>query len=132
MKAKLILMAVLSAILFTGCAGFHTLTQTPIANSPVVTLDQDNFHVVKHVEASAVTTRILCIGGLSRRALRQNAVADMIKSAELTGSQAVVNVTTKESIVIWTPLYIKTIVTAYGTVVEFDKPNFDYTVELSK
>lgn len=132
MKARFILMAVLSAILFTGCAGIHSLTQTPIANSPVVTLDQDNFHVVKHVEAKAVTTRIFGIGGLSRRALKQNAVADMMKAAQLTGSQAVINVTTKMSTVIWTPIFVKTVVTAYGTVVEFDKPSYNYTVELSK
>jgi uncharacterized protein YbjQ (UPF0145 family) len=132
MKAKFFLLAVLSAVLFTGCAGLHTLTETPIANSPVVTLDQDNFHVVKHVEASAVTKRIMGIGGLSKRAMRQNAVADMMKAAQLTGSQAVVNVTTKVSTAVWTPFYVKTVVTAYGTVVEFDKPNFDYTVELFK
>ena len=49
MKARFILMAVLSAILFTSSAGIHSLTQAPIANSPTVTLDQHNFHVVKHV-----------------------------------------------------------------------------------
>ena len=132
MKTKIFIMAILSAILFTGCAGVHTLTQAPIANSPVVTLTQNNFHVVKHVEATATVTRVLGIGGLSKRALKQNAVADMMKKANLSGSQTVVNVTTKVSTRVWTPLYIQTIITAYGTVVEFDKPAVDYVVELNK
>lgn len=132
MKAKIVIMAVLSAILFTGCNGVHTLTQAPIANSPVVTLNQNNFKVVKHVESSATTVRVFGIGGLSNKALRQNAVADMIKAAELAGSQAVINITTKASTLVWTPFYVKTVITAYGTVVEFEKPNVSYTVELAK
>ena len=132
MKATHIIVAVLSAVLFASCSGVHSLVSTPIANSPVVTLSQDNFHVVKHVEASAVTTRILGIGGLSMKAQKQNAVADMMKAAELTGSQAVINVTTKLSTLVWTPLFVKSVVTASGTVVEFDQPKFDYVVDLKK
>ena len=132
MKAKIFISAIISAILFTGCAGVHSLTQTPIANSPTVTLSQNNFHVVKHVEASATTTRILGIGGLSHKAMKQNAVADMMKKANLTGSQAMINITTKVSTIAWTPLYVETTVTAYGTVVEFDKPAVDYVVDLNK
>ena len=56
----------------------------------------------------------------------------MMKAAQLTGSQAVINVTTKVSTVVWTPIVIKSVVTAYGTVVEFDNPSYNYTVELSK
>ena len=132
MKAKIFISAILSAILFTGCAGVHSLTQTPIANSPTVTLSQNNFHVVKHVESSTTTTRILGIGGLSHKAMTQNAVADMMKKANLTGSQAMINITTKVSTRAWTALYVETTVTAYGTVVEFDKPAVDYVVDLNK
>lgn len=132
MKAKIFISAILSAILFTGCAGVHSLTHTPIANSPTVTLSQNNFHVVKHVESSTTTTRILGIGGLSHKAMKQNAVADMMKKANLTGSQAMINITTKVSTRAWTALYVETTVTAYGTVVEFDKPAVDYVVDLNK
>lgn len=132
MKTRIFILAILSAILFTGCAGVHSLVQTPIANSPAVTLSQNNFHVVKHVEATTTTTRVLGIGGLSHKALKQNAVADMMKKANLSGSQAVINITTKVSTRAWTALYVETTITAYGTVVEFDKPAVDYVVDLGK
>lgn len=108
------------------------MTQTSIANSPTVELKQNNFHVVKHVSSSAATTYVLGIGGLSKKALKQNAVADMISKANLEGSQAVINITTKVSRKVITPLFVKEIVTAYGTVVEFDSPAYEYTVGLNK
>ena len=87
---------------------------------------------MKHVSSSAATTYVLGIGGLSKKALKQNAVADMISKANLEGSQAVINITTKVSRKVITPLFVKEIVTAYGTVVEFDSPAYEYTVGLNK
>lgn len=125
-------MAAISAVLFTSCAGMHTLTQPNIANSPEVKFSQNNFHVVKQVSSSASATYIFGIGGLSQKALRQNAIADMITKSNLTGSQTVINVTTKVSRRMITPIYIKSTVTAQGTVVEFDNPSFGYTVSLTE
>ena len=132
MKKLNIIMAILAAALFTSCAGLHSLTQTSIANSPNVEISQNNFHVVKQVSSSATTTYIFGVGGLSQKALRQNAVADMITKANLTGSQTVINITTKISRRIITPFYIRSTATAYGTVVEFDNPSFGYTVSLTE
>ena len=132
MKKFNIFMAAISAVLFTSCAGMHTLTQPNIANSPEVKFSQNNFHVVKQVSSSASATYIFGIGGLSQKALRQNAIADMITKSNLTGSQTVINVTTKVSRRMITPIYIKSTVTAQGTVVEFDNPSFGYTVSLTE
>ena len=132
MKANRLLVAVASILLLTGCTGVHTLTKTDIANSPTVELKQNNFHVVKHVSSSASATYVFGIGGLSKKALKQNAVADMISKANLEGSQVVINVTTKVSRKIYTPIFVKEIVTAYGTVVEFDSPAYEYTTQLNK
>ena len=58
------------------------------------------------------------IGGVSRRAIKENAVADMYRNAMLTGSQAVANITETakvRSYILWTRVeYIAT-----GTIVEF-------------
>lgn len=132
MKKFHIFMAAISAVLFTSCSGLHTLTQPNIANSPEVKFSQNNFHVVKQVSSSASSTYIFGIGGLSQKALRQNAIADMITKANLTGSQTVINITTKVSRRMITPIYIKSTVTAQGTVVEFDNPSFGYTVSLTE
>lgn len=132
MKKLNIIIAVIAATLLTSCAGLHSLTQTSIANSPEVKISQNNFHVVKQVSSSATTTYICGIGGLSQKALKQNAVADMITKANLTGSQTVINITTKVSRRMITPLYVRSTVTAQGTVVEFDNPSFGYTVNLTE
>lgn len=130
MKLRSLLLAIVSAAVLTGCVGVHSSMPSFIDNSPSVSLKQNNFHVVKHVQASASATYILGIGGLSRKALRQNAVADMMTKAELVGSQAVINVTTKMAARVITPFFVKVTVNAYGTVVQFDGPSYDYTVDL--
>ena len=130
MKLRSLLLAIVSAAVLTGCVGVHSSMPSFIDNSPSVSLKQNNFHVVKHVQASASATYILGIGGLSHKALRQNAVADMMTKAELVGSQAVINVTTKMAARVITPFFVKVTVNAYGTVVQFDGPSYDYTVEL--
>jgi uncharacterized protein YbjQ (UPF0145 family) len=85
-----------------------------------VVLSQKNFHVVKTVEAKASATYVFGIGGLSRRALHNNAVAELTKKANLTGSQALINVTVKNTGKFL--LFIgKATVYAEGTVIEFDE-----------
>lgn len=133
MKRIHLVVAVLAAILFTGCAGIHTMsTGNYMANSPTVELSQNNFHVVKQVSSSATCTYICGVGGLSNKALKQNAVADMITKANLTGSQTIINITTKVSRTMITFFYIRVTVIAQGTVVEFDNPSFGYTVGLTE
>ena len=50
--------------------------------------------VIGNVEGSAHATYVLGIGGVSKRAIKENAIADMYRNACLTGAQAVTNVTT--------------------------------------
>lgn len=132
MKARNLFLAIGSAVLLTSCVGLHSLSSSDIANAPGVSLSQNNFHVVKHVSSTAKTKYICGIGGFSQKALKQNAVADMITKANLVGSQTIVNITTKTTRRCITPLYIEQYVTAQGTVVEFDNPSFGYTVSLTE
>ncbi len=132
MKRIHLFLILIGITLLAGCAGTHSLTMSPIANAPSVDLSQNNFRVVKYVEASASCTYVFGIGGLSQKALRQNAVADMMLKANLKGSQAVINIVTKVSRKIITPFYIKTTMRVQGTVVEFENPSFNYTVEIAE
>lgn len=129
-KFKVVAIAMLALFLFSSCAGIHSLSGISVA--PNVELSQNNFHVVKHVSSSAKCTYVFGIGGLSWKALKQNAIADMINKANLTGSQTVINVTTKISRRMITPIFIQTTITANGTVIEFDNPSFGYTVSLTE
>lgn len=108
------------AVLFASCAG---LNLTPYANNPVETkviLSESNYNIVKEVSGEWKATYILGIGGLSKKALENNAVSEMYKNAELKGNQQIINVTTTQSVESWALIYTKVRVKAHGYVIEFE------------
>ena len=110
------------AFTLTSCGLGSVLTSNQNSLQTNVVLTQNNYKVVKTITGEATTTYIFGIGGLSKEALRNNAIADMVKDAKLDGkSQAIVNTQISVKNVIITPLYIKQIVTASALVVEFTK-----------
>ena len=119
-KTKLLLASLLSVFLLTGCGLTSNMTQNLNLNQTSVVLSQANFHVVKTVSASVSARYVFGLGGLGKKALENNAVADLTKEAGLTGSQALVNVTVKSSTK--TILFLSQVTFyAEGTVIEFDK-----------
>lgn len=112
---------VLFATMLTGCGASSYLTSNVNNNTTNVVLQEDNFHVVKTVEAKVSQTYILGIGGLSPKALKSNAVAELTEKANLSGSQALINVTVKEDIQAVYVFWFKRTVRATGTVIEFDR-----------
>ena len=90
-------MAVAAVLLFASCGVTQDLTKNMNLNQTNVVLSQKNFHVVKNVEAETSATYVFGIGGMSQKALYNNAVAELTKKANLTGSQALINVTVKNS-----------------------------------
>lgn len=60
-------------------------------NQTQVVLAQRNYKIVKQVSGSSKQFYVLGIGGLSKKSLRESAISDMVKNAELTGSQAIIN-----------------------------------------
>ena len=81
-------------------------------------MDKANFTVIGTANGSAKASYVFGIGGLSRKSLKGNAIADMYKNANLTGSQAIINVTFKQraSKIL---VYSKIEYTASGTIIEF-------------
>ena len=119
MKKLFWVVAVMCAMLLTGCSThFYQSSNGNIAKTEVV-LSGKNFRVVGTVEGAAAITRVFGIGGLSKKAVHSNAVAEMFKNAKLSGSQTIVNVNVKQAHVGLPPFYWKTTVSATGTVVEF-------------
>lgn len=113
-------MAVAAVLLLAGCGVSQNLTTNANLNQTNVVLSQKNFHVVKTVQAEVTATYVFGIGGMSKKALYNNAVADLTKKANLTGSQALVNVTVKnsaKSVLFYTQMTYR----AEGTVIEFDE-----------
>ena len=110
------------ALSFTGCVGLastaasnHNLTQTQVV------LSESNFKVVGQAYGEATATYICGIGGYSKKALYDNAINEMAKNANLTGSQTLTNTTVHYSIHIITPFYVKSTCSATANIVEFTK-----------
>ena len=113
-------MLIASIVLLAGCGISQNLTTNANLNQTNVVLSQKNFHVVKTVEANVSATYVLGIGGLSKEALHNNAIAELTKKANLTASQALINVTVKNTGKVFF-LFGKVTMYAEGTVIEFDK-----------
>ena len=120
MKAiKFFLVAIVAAI-FASCAGINT---TPLGHNlqeTKVILKEANYKIVGQVEGEWSATYVFGIGGLSKKALTNNAISEMYKNANLTGSQQIINVTTTTSIEQWV-VYTKKRAIARGYIIEFEK-----------
>ena len=118
-RAKYFIIAIVSLIL-TSCGLTSNLSQNINENQTSVVLSQANFHVVKTVQAKVSATYIFGLGGLSKKALKNNAIAELTKEARLTGSQALINITVKsavKTVLFWS----QNTFYAEATVIEFDK-----------
>ncbi len=119
MKKVLFVCAVTLAVLgFTSC-GVHSATSNNLTETKVV-LSSKNFKVVGQAYGEAKATYILGIGGLGKKALRNNAINEMSKNANLTGAQTLTNITTKKSVKIITPFYVQVTYCATANIVEFE------------
>lgn len=110
---------VAAAFSLTGC-GTTVTTSNNLTQTQVV-LSDNNFQVVGQAYGESTATYVLGIGGLSKKALSNNAINEMSKNANLTGSQTLVNTTVHYSVAMWTPLYVKMTCSATANIVEFTK-----------
>ena len=119
MKAIKFLLVAMVAIVFASCAGINT---SPVQNNvPEINLilKEANYQIVGEATGEWSATYVFGIGGLSKKALKTNAISEMYKNAQLTGTQQIINVTTTTSIETWLGIYSKQRVMAHGYVIEF-------------
>ena len=120
MKKFLLLASIfVGSILMCSCSAHLYPTSNLNLSETQVVLSQKNFKVVGQAEGVAASTYIIGIGGLSKKAVRGNAVASMFENANLTSSQTIVNVNVKQTILGFAPLFVRHVYTATGTIVEF-------------
>ena len=117
---KLVLLASLcfAVVMFSSCLGTNKMTYNALSQTEVV-LTQNNFNVVGSAEGSYSVSYIFGLGGTSRSAVRENAVQQMYKNANLRGSQTIINVSYSTSSRTIFGIYTQKVVTAYGTIIEF-------------
>lgn len=119
MKKSIKLLFVAGLLLALSGCSTHLNTFALVQNSPEVILREDNFRVVGMAEATTSVNRILGIGGISRKAVRENAVAELFKNANLKGSQTIINITERVSLTGVPPFFTRHTITTVGTIVEF-------------
>lgn len=110
--------AIVATLSLSSCGMTHTTSNN--INQTQVMLKEKNFRVLGQVYGEVKATYILGLGGIRRRALRANAIDEMTRNAQLTGSQTLVNVTTHTS---WKGIfpffYQQVVCDATATVIEF-------------
>ncbi|MBQ8812774.1 MAG: hypothetical protein IJZ70_10785 [Bacteroidales bacterium] len=119
-KIIILLTFIASALCISGCGLTNNLSQNHYVNQTSVVLSSNNFHIVKTVSAEVSASYWFGIGGLSKHALKDNAVAELTRKAQLTGNQALINVTVKRSDE-FILIFRKTTFYAEGTVIDFDR-----------
>lgn len=78
--------------LLSGCGLDTSLTRNQNSLQTNVVLQKNNYKVLKTITGEATATYIFGIGGLSNKALKDNAIATMVKNAKLDGkAQAIIN-----------------------------------------
>ena len=121
MKAIKFLLVAMVAIIFASCAGINT---SPVQNNvPEINLilKEANYQIVGEATGEWSATYVFGIGGLSKKALKTNALSEMYKNAQLTGTQQIINVTTTTSVKSILGVYTKQCVIAHGYIIEFVK-----------
>lgn len=120
MKHLLLIAASAVLLLFTSSCGTTSwMTSNQNQNQTSVVLSDNNFKIVKTVSATVSSTYVFGIGGLSDRTLMANVMNELTEKADLTGSQALINVTYKVNNEMILLLWTRKTVLASGTVIEF-------------
>lgn len=119
MKKLLVIALACGAFLLGGCSVHSQSMLSCNLTQTQVVLTQNNFKVVGKAEGDASVTRILGIGGCSNKAIRNIAVSEMFKNANLTGSQTIININFKKVNAGIKPFYSQTHWIATGTIIEF-------------
>lgn len=113
------LLAVILCVNFQSCAISQDATRNQNLIQTDIVLNQKNYKVVGSVDGESKQCYVLGIGGLSKKSLRESAMSDMFKKADLKGSaRAIINVNVqykKQFYLFWA----KYKAIANGTIIEF-------------
>lgn len=120
MKAIKLFLCCIVAVIFASCSGINTTPYSHNMPETKLILKEANYKIVGQVEGKWSATYIFGIGGLSKKSLTNNAISEMYKNANLTGSQQIINITTTTSVEQWV-VYTKMRAIARGYIIEFEE-----------
>lgn len=118
MKKLLFLSVVCLGLLTTSCGISRSATDNKNLSQTEVVLAKKNYKIIKMVEGESKQNYWFGIGGLSKKSLGESAMSEMYKNANLTGSQAIINVNVsyKDKYIL---IHNQAKAIATGTVIEF-------------
>ena len=103
----------------SSCGVNHAFLFNHNQNSTQVQLGSNNFKVVDQVSGSSKVSYVLAIGGVNKKQLFKDAYSEMVKSANLAGPKALINVVTEEHLGGLPPIFYTRTVTVSAHVIEF-------------
>lgn len=118
-RIRILLIPALLLLFLTGCGVNYTMLNNINTTQTVVELGEDNFKVIDRVQGSASDSYLFLIGGRRTQDLYDQAMVDLMKNADLSGSRALVNVITEQH-VDWYLVYAKVTVTTSAHIIEFN------------
>ena len=113
----------LSATCLSSCGVNTHLVSNQNLSQTQVLLQNEKFRVLGEASGTARATYIIGIGGLSQKAIMNNAVADMYRQANLSGPQTIVNINVHSHVGGVFPFYYIVTYVASGQIVEFSGTN---------
>lgn len=120
MKKSTFLLVAGALLLFSTSCGVSTaFVANHNQNSTQVHLADNNYQVIDKVRGSSEVTYVLVFGGMNKKRLYENAYADMVNKAELSGSRALINTLTEEHVGGFPPFYYTRTITVSAHVIEF-------------
>lgn len=122
MKKLTLSLITISLVLFaTSCGVNSALVVNHNQNSTQVHLSENNYKIVEKVVGSSEVEYVLFFGGMNKKHLYENAYSNMVNTANLSGSKALINVLTEEQLSGVPPFYYKRTVTVSAHIIEFIK-----------
>ncbi len=117
-KFKLTFTILIAFTLLSACGIARSNNQNVNNHVTNVELNRNNYKIIEEVRGEASAVYVFGLGGMTGRALIEQAKADMLKNANLTGSRALINMTTETYNVI-AVVYNKRTVIVRAHVIEF-------------
>lgn len=119
---KLLMLFVLFATFLgvSSCSLHGGMAMNVNQNSTNVVLQDNNYKVIQKVVGESQANYVFYFGGIRKRALIEEARANMLENANLVGSsRAVINETFETSVTTFAGIYSYVKVTCSGYVIEF-------------
>lgn len=111
--------AIALIVSLNSCGVHSALVLNHNQNATQVHLASKNYEVIKKVSGTSDVSYVLIFGGVNKKQLYENAYSQMVEEANLTGSQALINVVTEEHIGGAPPFYYTRTITVSAHVIEF-------------